>query len=245
MTAVITVNHLSKMVGERTVLNNVTFGIRPGERICIIGQSGSGKTLLLRILLGLEQPTQGTVEVDGVPLQTLPPRILHMYRQKSGTIFQEDLLAFHETVFEYIALPLILRNTPPTLTTQITTDTLRSLSLDSHTQFFLKNLSHGERKLAHIARAIVTSPLLLFADEPLQDLDPAQAALVCTVFRRLNKNGTSLILATNDSTLGEKLHCRTLTLHNGQISGEPEPSILPSVTGGKIAERNVRITAVK
>jgi len=243
----ISVQHLCKICNGRTVLSDITLLIHPGERVCIVGPSGSGKTLILKILLGLVSPTKGSVEVDGVPLQNLPPRILQMYRQKIGTIFQEeDRCSLHETVFEHVSLPLILRNTPPTLTTQKILETLQALSLKSHTQFFLKDLSHGERKLTDIAHEVVTDPLLIFADEPLEGLDTAQATLVCNLFKRLNKEGATLIIATRDPLLADQLHCRTLILKDGYLHEDDssfpnqEDSLRP-----KTIERSVKITAVK
>ena len=244
----ISVQHLCKICNGRTVLSDIALLIHPGERVCIVGPSGSGKTLILKILLGLVSPPKGSVEVDGVPLQNLPPRILQMYRQKIGTIFQEeDRYSLHETVFEHVSLPLILRNTPPTLTTQKTLETLLALSLKSHTQFFLKDLSHGERKLTDIARAVITDPLLLFADEPFEGLDTVQFALACSLFKHINKGGTRIIMTTRDPLLADQLHGRTLTFQDGHLcEHRPPPSpllVVPETIGERI--RSVKITAVK
>lgn len=227
------------------ILDDVTLSIPPGERLCIIGPSGSGKTLLLHLLLGLQKPTSGTINIDGAPLQLLPPSILRLYYQRSGFIREEDSLPNSETVFEIVALPLILQNNPPAITTTKTLDVLQSLTLLPHAHAFPNMLSKGERKLISIARALVTDPLLLFGDNPLEGLDPTQAAIVCNLFKQLNKKGTTLILTSRDPLLGDELHCRTLTLKDGTLHGEYAPSPLPLASDSKTIERSVKITAVK
>lgn len=241
----ISTHHLGKTHDKRLLLSDITLSIHPGERVCIVGQSGSGKTLLLKLLLGFDTPTQGTVEVDNVPLHLLPPSVLRLYHSRSGFIRQVDPLPAHETVFETVALPLILQNSPPALTNQKTIEVFTSLGLASRAQSFARDLAHGEQKLVSIARALVSHPLLLFADEPLEHLDAIQSARARDLFKKINSEGTTLILASRDSFLAQELHCRTLTLKDGRLSAEKELPFSPSVTDRKTLERSVKITAVK
>lgn len=241
----ISAHHLYKKEDQRTILEDINLSIHPGERVCIMGQSGSGKTLLLRLLLGLEKPTQGTVDIDGAPLHLLPSSIRRLYHLRSAFIRQSDMLPDNETVSEIVALPLILQNTSPQIANQKTLKILASLNLISRAGSFAQHLAQGEQKLVAIARALIPQPVLLFADEPLEHLDAIQSAHACNLFKKINSEGTTLILASRNSVLAQELHCRTLILNNGQLSGEKESPLPPSVTDRKTLERSVKITAVK
>lgn len=246
ITVMISVQNLTKVCDGRTVLKDITLSIHPGERLCIVGQSGAGKTLLLHLLLRLQKPTSGTIDIDDAPLQLLPPSILRLYYQRIGFIREEDSLPKNETVFEIVALPLILQNTAPAVTTTKTLEVLKSLTLLPHAHAFPRMLSKGERKLISIARALVTHPLLLFGDNPLHELDPAQAAIVCTLFKHMNNTGTTLILTSRDLLLGHELKCRILTLKDHRLcEGNAPPPNQGDSLSPKITERSVKITAVK
>lgn len=240
----ISVQNLTKVCDGRTVLKDVSLSIHPGERLCIVGPSGTGKTLLLHLLLGLQKPTSGTIDIDGAPLRLLPPSILRLYHLRSGFIRQDDHLPAHETVFETVALPLILQNSLPALTSQKTIEVLTSLDLASRAQSFARDLAHGEQKLVSIARALISHPLLVFADEPLEYLDAIQSAHACNLFKKINSEGTTLILASRNSFVAQELHCRILTLKDNRLHGDDAPPPNQEASP-KTTERSVKITAVK
>lgn len=194
-------------------------------------------------------PTEGTVEIDGVDLHLLPPAILQLYRSRLGIILQEDSLSPHRTIAENLSLPLELRHVSQSSIAQNVTVLLQKIHL-AHRAFDLPHvLSHGERKLVLIARALVHNPLILLADEPLADLDTEQAIRAITLLKEYHHLGNTVIVMTTDARLPEELKARVFELHKGtvkettqrtSVSEEPKTyDILETASEGK----RIKITA--
>ncbi len=207
-----------KNYGKRTILSGATLLMQPKDNVCIVGPSGSGKSTMLRLLVRAEDPTTGTVEVDGVNLASVPPPILQLYRRRLGIIFQEPVLLMHATIRENIALPLELLGAPPALIERNTNDLLKRLSLADKADLLPGELSLGERMLTGIARALITSPMIIVADEPFVHLDAGSMVTVSQMLLAMHKKGTTLITLSRNSETADILKARTVELHDGAIT---------------------------
>ncbi|MEK7218513.1 MAG: ATP-binding cassette domain-containing protein, partial [Patescibacteria group bacterium] len=202
--------------GKKEVLADVSLTIEPGEFVCIVGASGAGKTTLLSLLIGAENPSGGTVEVDGVDLRIIPQTAMRLYRRRVGMVFQDRKLLPHRTVAENAAFPLEAGEASDKLIRKRVPAVLGYLGLAGKGRAFPRELSAGEQARVALARAIIHKPAILLADEPLVDLDPAQAKLVLKVLRDLHAMGSTVILATHNAELAEALGARTITLKDGR-----------------------------
>ncbi|HVW67214.1 MAG TPA: ATP-binding cassette domain-containing protein [Candidatus Peribacteraceae bacterium] len=214
----IALKNVTKRFGKQTVLENLSLRIDPGNMLCVIGASGSGKTTLLHLLIRATDPTDGTVEVDGVNIRTLPTQILQLYRRRVGVIYQEPLLIESLTVEENVALPLELLGAPEALIKRNTADLLKRLGLSGKAQMLPEHLSLSERALVGIARAIVTSPMVIAADEPFRDLDDKQIETVCEFFRNMQKKGATIVVFSHDASTARALGAQSVQLKDGKIS---------------------------
>lgn len=197
------------------MLRDASLQINPKECVCIVGESASGKSTILKLLVREESPTSGTVEIDGVDLAIVPPPILQLYRRRTGIIFQEPILLDDATVREHLALPLELFGWPDAAITRNVDDILKRLGLQEISTRLPGQLSLSERSLVGIARALVTSPMVLLGDEPFALLDAEQAKRVLAAMAQLHKQGTTIILFSRRAETGEALHARTVHLKNG------------------------------
>src|SRR3989344_1300083 len=210
-------NNVTVKYGNRTILSHVSLQIHPGELVCIIGPSASGKSLLMALLTKTLSPLEGTIEVDGVDLNLLPTGILHLYRNRLGITLKEDSLSPHRTVAENLSLPLELRDASQSSIAQNVTTFLQKIHL-AHRAFDLPSaLSHGERKLLLIARSLIHNPLILLADEPLANLDTEQAIRAIKLFEEHHNRGNTVIIMTTDARLPEELKARIVELHRGTL----------------------------
>ena len=225
----IVIKRVSVVRKGKTILKDVNLRIEPKECVCILGNSGNGKTVLFELFSKTTDPTSGTVEVDGVALTLLPPSILQLYRRRLGIIFQEPQLLGYLTVRENIAFPLELRGTDAALTKKRTAELLKRLGLTAKADLLPEALSQSERALTGIARAFAGNPLILLADEPLQSLDRRQMEAVLDLFVEAKAQGVTIILCTRDSVTAEILGARTLILDKGIVSEQAQPRELRSL----------------
>lgn len=212
--------NVSKTFGNKTVLNDVSFQVNPGEFVCVFGASGSGKTTLLSLLLGMTKPSTGTVEVDGADLKSVPPEALQMYRRRVGVVFQDGKLLPYATVRENIAFPLEIWGAPEGWMQKRIDELLTLMRLQEQGDAFPNGLSAGERCKVGLARAMAAKPLILLCDEPTGTLDPAESTAVIRMLKHLNKQGTTVILCTHDQALVDLLGVRVIRLENGAMSGD-------------------------
>lgn len=242
-------NNVTYTQGTMNILSHASLQIHPGELVCIVGPSASGKSTLIALLTKTLSPTEGTIEVDGVDLNLLPPTILHLYRNRLGVLLQEDSLSPHRTVVENMSLPLELRHTSPSSIAQHVTCLLHKIHLSSHAFDLPHALSYGERKLILIARSLIHHPLILLADEPLSGLDTEQAITTIKLLQEHHSQGNTVIIMTTDARLPEELNARIIELHKGSLKeASPLHSAPKEILAHEIFEeapqgKRVKITA--
>ena len=207
---------VSSPEGSLTILENVTFVVPEGEIVALVGPSGAGKTTLLALLAGLDRPSTGDVELCGHSLAGLTEDGRAILRgQHVGFVFQSFHLVSSLTALENVMLPLELTATPDARANA--TEALVSVGLGSRTGHYPKQLSGGEKQRVAIARAFVTSPKVLFADEPTGNLDAASGDKVIDLLFEMNrKSGTTLVLVTHDKELAARCD-RVLTIDAGRM----------------------------
>jgi cell division transport system ATP-binding protein len=204
--------------GAREALKDVSLEIAAGEFVFLTGRSGAGKSTVLKLIALLEQPTRGTVAVDGRLLGRLKDREIPAHRQQIGMVFQDNKLLPDRSAYENVALPLIINGTPDRDIGRRVRAALDQVGLLDRERYTPRALSAGEQQRVGIARAIVTRPKVLIADEPTGNLDPDLALEVMTLFKRLNAVGVTMLIASHDLHLIEALGARRITLTDGRMA---------------------------
>jgi len=205
-----------------TVLRGASISVRRGERIAIVGASGSGKTTLLQMLGGLDLPTRGTVSIDGLEMNRLDDAERGRLRNRAvGFVYQFHHLLPEFSALENVAMPLLVRRVRPESAREQAATILSRVGLAQRLTHRPSQLSGGERQRAAVARALVTRPNLILADEPTGNLDGANAAQVFELMLELNREmGTSLVIVTHDERIAARLD-RVLTLTDGVLVERP------------------------
>jgi putative ABC transport system ATP-binding protein len=206
--------------GPQTVraLDGVSITIGRGEFLSVVGSSGSGKTTLLNLLAGLDTPTSGLVDLAGVPLTTMTRRQLSAYRaHKVGMIFQSFNLISHYTALQNVETALYFNGTPPKERTRLAKAMLEKLGLTDRMTHRPADLSGGEQQRVAVARAIVKSPEILFADEPTGNLDYENAELLVSLLTSLNRDGLTIVLVTHNLELAQQHTHRTIRMQYGHV----------------------------
>jgi len=212
--------HVSKSYDRRVALSDVTLEIEKGEFVLLMGTSGAGKSTLLRMLIGEERPDEGQIFVQGKNVSRLKQSEVPYLRRKIGTVFQDFRLLAKKSVFENVALPLIVQRSSEADIRRKVTEALRAVGVDQKKDQSPNSLSTGEQQRVCIARAIVNGPVVLLADEPTGNLDPARTAELIELFKLINARGTTVVVATHDPHVMQLVNRRVITLMQGVLAPE-------------------------
>jgi len=222
METIINFSNVSKIYilgSERvTALNNINLSISKGEFCCVLGASGSGKSTLLNIIAGLEKPSRGSIKIKNTCVEKLDEAKLAYFRQKYiGFIFQSYNLINHLDAVENVALPLAFRGMPKKDRIKKAIEILKNVGLSSHLKHTPSQMSGGQQQRVGIARALVTNPEIILADEPTGNLDSNTTKdileLITAVIR---KNGQTLVMVTHDSSIAKRAD-KIIYLKDGKI----------------------------
>jgi len=218
----ITFDQISKRYpGGYEALKSVSFEISRNEMVFLTGHSGAGKSTLLKLIMVMERPSQGQVRVNGQNLRDLPARKIPALRRDIGVVFQNHQLLFDRSVFDNVALPLIIAGYQPRDVGRRVRAALDKVGLLSKEKLLPVTLSGGEQQRVGIARAVVNKPSILLADEPTGNLDPELSAEIMHLFEQFNQVGVTVLIASHDLGLIARLPYRMLTLRGGALLATP------------------------
>ncbi len=208
--------------GRGEALKRISLSIHRGEMVFVTGHSGAGKSTLLGLIALIERHTRGSIVVDGHNLARLKPRQIPYFRRKIGFVFQDHRLLNDRTVFDNVALPLMIAGHPTHDIHRRVRTALDKVGLSSKERYCPLTLSSGEQQRVGIARAVVNRPPLLLADEPTGNLDPELSYEIMKLFESFNQVGVTVVIASHDLELVRTLGHRTLTLKSGELVGPEE-----------------------
>jgi len=216
---VIRLENVSKVypAGARPALDTVSMDIDKGEFVFLIGPSGSGKSTVLRLLLREELPTNGAVMVNNRNVARLPARKVPDLRRRIGCVFQDFRLLPKRNVFDNVAFALEVINKKPKVIKRTVPEVLDLVGLSGKAQRMPGELSGGEQQRVAIARAFVNRPLVLLADEPTGNLDPDTSQGIMNLLERINRTGTTVLMATHDNNIVDAMRRRVIELDMGKV----------------------------
>ena len=212
--------NVTKEFDNQTALRDISFSIEKGQMVFVTGPSGSGKTTLLKLIYLAERPDSGEIIIDEWETARIKESLIPFVRRNIGIVFQDFRLLENRTVFENIALALRIRGISEKETKTRTYDALKTVNLRHKSDSYPKTLSGGEQQRVVIARAIVTEPVILLADEPTGNLDPDTAEGVMKTFKNVHAKGTTILVATHNRELYRNTGKRILRLDSGNLAGE-------------------------
>jgi len=211
-------NRVGKIVPpKKYILQNISLSFFPGAKIGVLGLNGSGKSTFLRLVLREEKPTSGTIHVAGKDLATLPNSKVPELRRQVGTVFQDFRLLNNKTVFENVAFTLHVLGYSKKEIAREVPEVLELVGLAEKTDRLPGELSGGEQQRVAIARAYVSHPAILIADEPTGNLDPATSVGIMKLLDRINRDGTTVVMATHDSGIVDQMRKRVIELDSGNV----------------------------
>lgn len=216
-----------------SILKNLSFSVKPGEMLAIVGESGAGKSSVFKLLTAEYTPTRGEVALDQISLWDISFSGIQKYRKQIGVIFQDFRLLPKKTVFQNVAFALEVCGDTENLRKK--TETLIDLvGLSEKSDSFPEELSGGEAQRVSIARALVHDPKILIADEPTGNLDPRNSLEIAQLFQRINRDkGITILFSTHDPMLVHELSPRVLYLKNGQLALDGKDYHLDDIFLGK------------
>ena len=206
--------------GGFDALRNINLQIQKGEMVFITGHSGAGKSTLLKLITAIERPTRGEAVVNGKNLLRMPRRRIPYFRREIGVVFQDHKLLFDRTVFDNVALPLIVTGANPHEVPRRVRAALEIVGLLSKEKMYPVTLSGGEQQRVGIARAVVNKPPLLLADEPTGNLDAALSDEILDIFSDFHQHGVTVLIATHDWRLINRARQRVIELKHAELVGD-------------------------
>ncbi|MEO1063898.1 MAG: cell division ATP-binding protein FtsE [Actinomycetota bacterium] len=214
----IRLDNVSKIYkGQTVALRDVNLEIAKGEFVFLVGPSGSGKSTMIRLLNKEESPEQGSVWVAGKEINRLPRWRVPQLRRNIGCIFQDFKLLANKTVYENVAFALEVIGRPRHVVRTQVPAILDLVGLGAKTHNMPDELSGGEQQRVSIARAFVNRPMILLADEPTGNLDPATSAGIMRLLDRINRTGTTVVMATHDRSIVDSMRKRVVELDDGRV----------------------------
>ena len=210
---------VSKTYPDGTVaLDGVTLSVKQGEFVSIVGHSGAGKTTLMKLLLGEDTATDGTVSFDSVDIRKVKRKDMSKLRRRMGVIFQDFRLLPNKTAYENIAFAMEVAGKTDEEIASDVPHVLELVDLSNKAWNFPRQLSGGELQRVAIARAIVNHPDLIIADEPTGNLDPVNTYEIIQILKKINDLGTTVILTTHNKGVVESLGKRVITIDHGSVT---------------------------
>ena len=230
----------------RPALNDIGVEILRGEFVFLVGASGSGKSSCLRLILKEEKPSSGSIFVLGNDLGSISSRKIPYFRRNLGVVFQDFRLLPNKTVFQNVAFTLQVIGKSRGYVQEAVPDVLRMVGLENKADRLPHELSGGEQQRVAIARAVVNKPQILLADEPTGNLDPATSAGIMQILERINAGGTTVLMATHEAGIVDKMQRRVIELVDGVIVRDEReggygttgvvPELRPAVAKGQSAK---------
>lgn len=214
----------SKKFGNHVVINDINLQINGGEWLSLIGHSGAGKTTIVHSLIGAVRLTEGEIFVDGYNITKFNRLALQEYRRKIGIVFQDYKLLPKKTAYENIAFAMEVCGYTDAQIEKRVPEVLDQVGLSTARHHFPYMLSGGEKQRVAIARALIHEPRLIIADEPTGNLDPDTADEIVTIFEKLNIEGVTVIFATHNKHLVNRLRKRVVELKDGRIVRDEKTS---------------------
>ncbi len=211
-------DNVSKIYSDNTTaLDNISFRIAPKEFVSIVGQSGAGKTTIIKMILGEEKPTYGSVHYEETDIHSLNRKEMNEYRRKIGTVFQDFRLLAHKNVFENISFAMEAAGRTEEEIVVDVPHVLELVDLGNKIWNFPYQLSGGEKQRVAIARALVNQPDIIIADEPTGNLDPLNTYEIIQILKKINDLGTTVVLTTHNKGVIDSLGKRVITMERGKI----------------------------
>ena len=201
----------------RPALDNVSLEVEKGEFVFLVGQSGSGKSTFLRLILREERPTKGTIHVAGKELDRLSNWKVPALRRQMGTVFQDFRLLPNKNVTQNIAFALEVIGKPRHTIEKVVPEVIDLVGLTGKGDRLPDELSGGEQQRVAIARAFVNRPMILLADEPTGNLDPTTSVGIMKLLDRINRTGTTVVMATHDAAIVDSMRRRVIELDSGHL----------------------------
>ncbi len=199
-------------------INNISFEVDAGDMLFITGHSGAGKSTLFKLISRIEKPTGGQIWVQGSNINRLRESQLHKLRREIGVVFQDHKLIMSKTVFDNVALPLVVIGMPSDEIRKRVRAALGKVGLEGRDQAMPETLSGGEQQRVGIARAVINRPSILLADEPTGNLDDDLSDEIIDIFADFNRVGVTVLIATHDLRQIDRLGCASLELQAGSIA---------------------------
>jgi cell division transport system ATP-binding protein len=211
--------------GDKPALLDVTLSVAKGEFVFIVGPSGSGKSTLIRLLLREVLPTKGEIYVAGLDVKRLRKWKVPLLRRNIGCVFQDFKLLPNKTAFENVAFALEVIGRPRRVINQVVPEVLSLVGLEDKLNSYPDELSGGEQQRVSIARAFANKPPILLADEPTGNLDPNTSMGIMTLLNRINRSGTTVVVATHDREMVDTMRKRVVALEDGRIIRDQQKGV--------------------